>query len=74
MNNTLQLLDQIKNEPKPFVPRKKQTEVMPGEPLADDILPSTFPVTFGDPHLISTIKNAMDAQVLFSRHLRMVLK
>lgn len=47
---------------------------MPGEPLADDILPNSFPMSFGDPHLINRIKQTMDAEILFSRHLRVVLK
>lgn len=54
--------------------RKKQAEVQPGEPLADDILPQSFPVQFGDPHLVNKIRQTMDGQILFSRHLRMVLK
>ena len=41
-------VDIKKEQPKP-ASRKRQTEVMPGEPLADDILPNSFPLSFGDP-------------------------
>ena len=40
--------------------RKKQTEVQPGEPLAADILPQSFPLSFGDPQLVNKIRQTMD--------------